>query len=69
MLSTDWAMPIARDKGYYSTSSLGTHGLPAEVKQALNLDHIDDLMKRLKWSSFPPNLQDWTEAWTEFKAA
>jgi spermidine/putrescine transport system substrate-binding protein len=69
MLSADWAMPIARDKGYYSTGSLGVPSLPAEIKQALNYDELDALMKRLKWSGFPPNLQDWTEAWTEFKAA
>jgi len=69
MLSADWAMPIARDKGYYSTGSLGVAGLPVEIKQALNYDELDGLMKRLKWSGFPPNLQDWTEAWTEFKAA
>lgn len=69
ILSADWATPIARDKGYYSTANLGVAGLPPEIKQALNIDNIDALMKRLKWSGFPPNLQDWTEAWTEFKAA
>jgi spermidine/putrescine-binding protein len=69
MLSADWAMPIARDKGYYSTGSLGVSGLPADIKQALNYGEVDGLMKRLKWSGFPPNLADWTEAWTEFKAA
>ena len=41
----------------------------AEIKQALNMDNLDGLMKRLKWSGFRPNLQEWTEAWTEFKAA
>lgn len=69
MLSADWAMPIARDRGYYSTASLGVATLPAETKQALNIDNLDSLMKRLKWSTFPPDLQEWTEAWTEFKAA
>jgi spermidine/putrescine-binding protein len=69
MLSPEWAMPIARDKGYYSTGKLGVPGLSAEVKQALSYDNLDAQMKKLKWSSFPANLQDWTEAWTEFKAA
>ena len=62
-------LAIARDKGYYSTASLGVAGLSPEIKQAMNYDGLDELMKRLKWSGFPPNLQEWTEAWTEFKAA
>jgi spermidine/putrescine transport system substrate-binding protein len=69
MLSAAWAAPIARDKGYYSTSMLGVPELAPDVKQALNYDHLDEQMKLLKWASFPKNLQDWTEAWTEFKAA
>jgi len=44
-------------------------GLSAEVRQAMDYDDLDGLMKKLKWSSFPASLQDWTEAWTEFKAA
>jgi spermidine/putrescine-binding protein len=69
MLSPEWATPIAQDKGYYSTGDLGVAGLSSEVKQALNYDNLDAQMKKLKWSTFPTNLQDWTEAWTEFKAA
>lgn len=69
MLSAEWAMPIARDKGYYSTGNLGVSGLAPDIKQAMNYDNLDGLMKRLKWGGFPPDLQAWTEAWTEFKAA
>jgi hypothetical protein len=69
MLSPEWATPIARDKGYYSAGRLGVPGLSAEVRQAMDYDDLDGLMKKLKWSSFPASLQDWTEAWTEFKAA
>lgn len=69
MLSPEWATPIAADKGYYSTGRLGRPGLKPEIVQALNYDNIEPLVQNLKWSGFPPNLQDWTEAWTEFKAA
>jgi spermidine/putrescine transport system substrate-binding protein len=69
MLSSEWAAPIARDKGYYSTAKLGLPNLSPEVKIALDYDNIEARMQKLQWSKFPPNLQDWTEAWTEFKAA
>jgi len=69
MLSPGWTVPIATDKGYYAASRLGISEIPPDVRQAMNLDHVDELVKKLTWSSFPKNLQDWTEAWTEFKAA
>jgi spermidine/putrescine-binding protein len=69
MLSAEWAAPIARDKGYYSCARLGITQLEPAVRKALNYDDIEAQMQKLQWSKFPPNLQDWTEAWTEFKAA
>lgn len=69
MLSDAWAAPIAIDKGYYSTTTLALPKIPEDVRKALGYDQIDKQMSRLIWTTTPSNLQEWTEAWTEFKAA
>jgi spermidine/putrescine-binding protein len=69
MLSDEWGAPIAIDKGYYSSTRLALPKLPEDIKALLGYDQIEQQMQRLIWTKFPANLQEWTEAWTEFKAA
>ena len=50
-------------------SKRALEGLSPEVRTVLAYDTIEVQMKKLSFVSLPENLQEWTQAWTEFKAA
>jgi spermidine/putrescine-binding protein len=69
ILSPEWSRAIGEDKGYYAASKRALEGLSPEVRTVLAYDTIEVQMKKLSFVSLPENLQEWTQAWTEFKAA
>ena len=69
ILSPDWARAIGEQKGYYSSSKRAIEGMSAEIESVLGYATIEEQMSKLTFGTLPDNLQEWTQAWTEFKAA
>ena len=69
ILSAEWSRAIGEDKGYYAASNRALEGMSKDVRDLLGYDSIEQQMKKLFFVSLPDNLQEWTQAWTEFKAA
>jgi spermidine/putrescine-binding protein len=69
ILSPEWSRAIGEDKGYYAASKRALEGMSPEIRSMLGYDTIEEQMKKLFFVGLPDNLQEWTQAWTEFKAA
>jgi spermidine/putrescine-binding protein len=69
MLTPEWARTIGEQKGYYASSRRALEGMSDEIKGVLGYDTIEERMQQLFFVTLPDNLQEWTQAWTEFKAA
>jgi len=69
MLMPEWSRTIGEQKGYYSSSRRALEGMSDEIRDVLGYDTIEKQMQQLVFGTLPENLQEWTQAWIEFKAA
>ena len=69
VLDEKFAMAMTRDYGYRMTTTVHLKNLtPAEIKE-MQLDDIPGLVSKLFIQELPENLNDWVQAWSEFKSA
>ena len=69
VLDEKFAMAMTRDYGYRMTTTVHVKNLtPAEIKE-MQLDDIPGLVSKLFIQELPENLNDWVQAWSEFKSA
>jgi spermidine/putrescine-binding protein len=69
VLDEKFATSMARDFGYRMTTTAHVKNLtPAEIKDQ-QLDDIERLVGQLFIQELPENLNDWVQAWSEFKSA
>jgi spermidine/putrescine-binding protein len=69
VIGEKYATSMAKDQGYRMTTSAHMKNLtPAEIKE-MQLDDIPGLLNRIFIQELPENLNDWVQAWSEFKSA
>ena len=69
VLDEKFATSMAKDFGYRMTTTAHLKNLtPAEIKEQ-QLDEIGALIAKLFVQELPENLNDWVQAWSEFKSA
>lgn len=69
VLDEKFATSMAKDFGYRMTTTAHMKNLtPAEVKD-MQLDDIGALISKLFIQELPENLNEWVQAWSEFKSA
>lgn len=68
VIGPEYSVPLTRGTGYMSTSSLVETQLSAEEKVALGYD-LPQRGVRLYGLDLPENLNEWNQAWAEFKSA
>ena len=69
VLDEKFAMAMTRDYGYRMTTTVHLKNLtPAEIKE-MQLDDIPGLVSKLFIQELPENLNEWVQAWSEFKSA
>jgi spermidine/putrescine-binding protein len=69
VLDEKFATSMAKEHGYRMTTTAHMKNLtPAEIKDQ-QLDDISGLIGKLFIQELPENLNDWVQAWSEFKSA
>ncbi len=69
VLDEKFATAMAKDFGYRMTTTAHMKNLtPAEIKD-MQLDDVQGLINKLFIQELPENLNEWVQAWSEFKSA
>ena len=69
VIDEKFATSMAKDHGYRMTTTAHVKNLmPVEIN-AMQLDDIPGLVSKLFIQELPENLNDWVQAWSEFKSA
>jgi spermidine/putrescine-binding protein len=69
VLSRDYGARILRDHGEFSSSRLFVDGVGDKEKKEFALDRINEIVSKYRPVSFTAKIQEWNNAWSEFKAA
>ena len=64
-----WGASVGRDQGYSGTSDLLLQDLTPELRKELDYNRMDEVLAGVQFLDYPLNLGEWTQVWTEVKAA
>ncbi|HZP78557.1 MAG TPA: extracellular solute-binding protein [Pseudolabrys sp.] len=68
-LGSYWGAAVGKDQGYNGTSDLLLKDLSPDLQKELGYDRLADILKNVQFLDYPLNLGEWTQTWTEVKAA
>ena len=69
ILDEKFATSMARDHGYRMTTTAHLKNLDRATIREMQLDDIPGLISQLFIQELPENLNEWVQAWSEFKSA
>ena len=64
-----WGAAVGADEGYNGTSDLLLKDLKPALQTELGYDRLGEILKSVQFLDYPLNLGEWTQTWTEIKAA
>jgi spermidine/putrescine-binding protein len=69
VIGEKFATSMAKDQGYRMSTTAHLKNLSPETVKEMQLDDIPGLVRNLFVQDLPDNLNEWLQAWSEFKSA